>query len=59
MTELTIDVESLKREVVFASAKLTRASRIKAAAEKPMRERTAMDAALCALGRLIEDGWCT
>lgn len=45
---------------VKASAfrKLVRTSRIRRAIETPVRHRTAEQAALIAIGRLIESGWC-
>ncbi len=51
-----LDAVKLAAGVKGAVAKLTRASRINRAAETPRRQRTAEQAALVALGRLVQDG---
>ncbi len=51
-----LDAVKLAAGVKFAVDRLTRATRINAAAATPRRQRTAEQAALCALGRLIQEG---
>lgn len=51
-----LDPEKVRADVKHAVRRFTRAGRITTAREKPVRRRTAEQAALCALGRLIQDG---
>ncbi len=51
-----LDAVKLAAGVKGAVAKMTRAARIERAAVTPLRQRTAEQAALVALGRLIQDG---
>ncbi len=58
LVQLSTQLDTVKLEagVKSAVARTTRATRINAAAATPRRQRTAEQAALCALGRLIQDG---
>lgn len=56
MAELVIDPEKMRRGVDNFVLRLRRPGRIKRAVETPVRQRTAEQAALVALGRLIADG---
>lgn len=60
MTEESFKLErgyvNLDLDVSAVIAKLRRPQLIQASLDKPVRERTALDAAYCALARLIADG---
>lgn len=51
-----LDPAKIKSDVKRATDKITRDFRIRRALDTPVRQRTAKDAALCALARMIQEG---
>lgn len=54
--EWSLDRDKINRALEDAMTKLGRRARLQRSLDKPVRERTALDAANCAVARLIEDG---
>lgn len=53
---VSIDQEAIKRSMDVALAKLGRRARLQRSIDTPVKQRTALDAAHCALARHIENG---